>query len=62
MIWANIRLRERFGCALGDGWILPRRRTATSGRWRVVTQGSDDPPCAYVTPRMARELGFPDGV
>jgi hypothetical protein len=28
--------------------------------WNIVTQGSEYPPCAYVTPRMARELGFPD--
>jgi hypothetical protein len=60
MIWANQRLRQRYDCSLGDGWVLLRRPTATSKRWRIVTQGSDYPPCSYVTRRMARELGFPD--
>ena len=59
MIWANFRLRERYDCTLGDGWVILRRPTPTSERWRVATQGSDLPPCRYVTHRMARELGFP---
>jgi hypothetical protein len=58
MIWANFAQRKRYDCTLGDGWVLLRRPTATSERWRIVTQGSDPPPCSYVTPRMARELGF----
>ena len=59
MIWANFRLRERYNCTLGDGWVILRRPTPTSERWRVATQGNDLPPCRYVTHRMARELGFP---
>jgi hypothetical protein len=58
MIWANQRLRVKRDCQLGDGWAILRRPAPTSTRWRVATQGSDLPPCSYVTPRMARELGF----
>lgn len=59
MIWANWRLRVARGCTLGDGWVLLKRPSRKSRRWRIVTQGSEYPPCRYVTPRMARELGFP---
>jgi hypothetical protein len=58
MIWANDPLRVRYDCQLGDGWAILRRPTPRSARWRVATQGSDLPPCSYITPRMARELGF----
>jgi hypothetical protein len=58
MIWANYRLRVARHCALGNGWAILRRPTPRSTRWRVATQGSDLPPCSYITPRMAHELGF----
>jgi hypothetical protein len=58
MIWANYRQRVKRHCALGDGWVILRRPTPAGTRWRVATQGSDLPPCSYITPRMAHELGF----
>lgn len=58
MIWANFKQRVKYDCQLGDGWVILRRPTPKSTRWRVATQGSDLPPCSYITPRMARELGF----
>ena len=58
MIWPHQRLRMRYDCTLGDGWILMRRPTASSERWRIVGQGSDDPPCYWVSRRVARDLGF----
>ena len=58
IIWPHQRLRMRYDCTLGDGWILMRRPTATSERWRIIGQGGDDPPCYWVTRCVARELGF----
>ena len=57
-VWANIALRTRRHCDLGNGYAILRRSRATSSDWAVAFQGSDPPPCRLVTARMARELGL----
>lgn len=59
VIFANLALRRARDCMLGDGYGILRRPTATSTRWKVVWQGSGQPPCRLITTAMARELRLP---
>ena len=58
LVYMNIDLRSARGCVLANGYLILRRPSRTSQRWRVVFQGSDPPPCRLVTARMAKELGL----
>ena len=57
-VWANVDLRTKRGCDLGNGYAILRRPTRASTAWRVIFQGSEAPPCRLVTARMAKELGL----
>jgi len=59
VISANLSLRRARDCLLGDGYGILRRPTATSARWKVVWQGSAEPPCRLSATAMARELHLP---
>ena len=58
VVYMNIDLRSERGCVLGNGYLILRRPSRDSRRWRVVFQGSDPPPCRLITARMAKELGL----
>jgi hypothetical protein len=60
-VWMNLRLREQRNCSLADGYVIMRRRTPKSTRWRAVWEGSDAPPCRLITNRMSREMGLNAG-
>ena len=57
-IWMNIAFRKRRRCSLADGYAIMRRPTRKSTRWRVVWQGSDEPPCRLMTTKMVREMAL----